>query len=135
MIDYLLRFPDEAAAMDALPVYVLDGIEPGAREWDASCTLAGVEVYRVTGTETVEDGIGGAYEREIREVIPGWYVWIARPARDPALEDDACVLIASADSSAILHTITTPEDLATLTISPMFAGRPYVIGAPVIADG
>lgn len=135
MIDYLLRYSDETAAMGALPVYVLDGIEPGAREWDASCTLAGVEVYRVTGTETVEDGVGGTYEHETREVIPGWYVWIARPARDPVLEDDACVLIASADSGAILHTITTPEDLATLTISPLFAGRPYVIGAPVLADG
>lgn len=135
MIDYLLRYSDEAAAMDALPGFALGGVVPGAREWDASCTIAGVEVYRVTGTETVEDGLGGTFERAIRDYLPGWYIIIARPAHDAALEGDACVLIADRAAGVVLHAITTPEDLETLRVEPIFAGSDYPFGAPVLAAG
>lgn len=133
MIDYLLRYPDEAGAMDALPGFALGGIDPGAREWDASCVIPAVAIYRATGTETVEDGAGGSFEREIRAYLPGYYVIIARPAHDAALEGDACVLIADRAAGTVLHTITTPEDLATLRVEPTFAGSAYPFGAPVMA--
>lgn len=134
MIDYLLRFPDEATAMAALPAHVRDGIEPGARLWDLTCVIPDVRAYRITGTEAAEDGMGGTYDREIREYLPGWYMIIARPARDPALESEACVLIGDRETGAVLHAITTPEDLATLYLEPTFAGSAYPFGAPIIAE-
>lgn len=133
MIDYLLRFPDEATAMAALPAYVLDGIEPGTSLWDMTCVIPDAKAYRITGSEIVDDGMGGTYEREIRDYLPGWFAIIARPERDPALESGACVLIGDRDSGAVLHTITTPEDLATLYLEPTFAGSSYPFGAPVMA--
>ncbi|MDQ0301352.1 hypothetical protein [Ancylobacter polymorphus] len=133
MIDYLLRFPDEAAALAALPALTIEGIEPGARLWDTSCVIPNVRAYRVNGTEAAEDGMGGTYEREVRDYLPGWYIIIARPERDPALEGEACVLIGDRETGAVLHTITTPEDLATLYLEPTFAGSSYPFGAPVTA--
>lgn len=135
MIDHLLRFPDEAVAMAALPAYVRNGIEPGSRLWDLTCVIPDVRAYRVNGTESVEDGLGGAYEHEIRAYLPGWFTIIARPERDPALEGEACVLIGDRETGAVLHTITTPEDLATLYLEPTFAGSAYPFGAPVISTG
>ena len=135
MIDYLLRFPDEAAALAALPAHTIEGIEPGARLWDTSCVIPNVRAYRVNGTEAAEDGMGGTYEREVRDYLPGWYIIIARPERDPALEGEACVLIGDRETGAVLYTITTPEDLATLYLEPTFAGSDYPFGAPVIAPG
>ncbi|GLK74683.1 hypothetical protein KHC23_08660 [Ancylobacter dichloromethanicus] len=116
MIDHLLRFSDEASAMAALPGYVLDGID--APLWDTSCVIPDVKAYRIT---------------EIREYLPGWYLIIARPERDAALEGEACVLIGDRETGAVLYTITTPEDLATLAIEPTFAGSAYPFGAPIIS--
>lgn len=135
MIDYLLRYTDEATAMAALGAHLLQAIEPGARLWDASCVIPDVRAYRITGSEIVDDGMGSTYEREIRAYLPGWYIIIARPERDPALESEACVLIGDRETGAVLHTITTPEDLATLYLEPTFAGSAYPFGAPVIAPG
>ena len=133
MIDHLLRFPDEASAMAALPAYVRDGLEPGSRLWDLTCVIPDVKAYRIAGSEAADDGMGGTYEREIRDYLPGWYIIIARPERDPALEGEACVLIGDRETGAVLYTITTPEDLATLHLEPTFAGSNYPFGAPVIA--
>lgn len=132
MIDYLLRFPDEATAMDALPGFALDGIEPGARLWDTSYVFPDVKAYRIIGHETVDDGMGGTYEAELRDFLPGFFVLIAQPERDPALEGEACVLVGDRQTGAVLHTITTPEDLATLYLEPMPAGSNYPFGAPII---
>ena len=133
MIDHLLRFADEATAMAALPAYVSEGIEPGALIWDMTCVIPDVAAYRVTGTEAIDDGEGGTYEHEVREYLPGWYLIIARTERDPALEGEACVLIGDRETGAVLHAITTPEDLATLYLEPTFAGSAYPFGAPIIA--
>lgn len=133
MIDYLLRFTDESSAWTQLSAYTLPENALGPAVWDMTCVMPDVCVFRITGTELIDDGEGGAYEREIRNPLPGWYIWVARPERDPALEGETCVLIASAETGKILHTITTLEDLETLGIAPMFAGRPYVIGSPIIA--
>ena len=133
MIDHLLRFPDEATAMAALPAYALDGTEPGSSLWDLTCVIPDVKAFRIAGTELVDVGDGGSYEREIREYLPGWFTIIARPERDPALEGESCVLIGDRETGAVLHTITTPEDLATLYLEPTFAGSNYPFGAPVMA--
>ncbi|SCW95710.1 hypothetical protein [Ancylobacter rudongensis] len=133
MIDHLLRYPDEATAMAALPAYASEGIEPGVRIWDMTCVIPNVAAYRIMGSEAVDDGEGGTYEHEIREYLPGWYLIIARPERDPALEGEACVLIGDRETGAVLHAITTPEDLATLYLEPTFAGSDYPFGAPIIA--
>lgn len=133
MIDHLLRYPDEQTAMAALPAYISEGIEPGTLLWNTAHVLPDVKAYRVTGAEAIDDGEGGTYEHEVREYLPGWYLIIARPERDAALEGEACVLIGDRDSGAVLHTITTPEDLATLYLEPTFAGSSYPFGAPVIA--
>lgn len=133
MIDYLLRFPDEANALAALATHTVEGIEPSLREWDTSCVIPDVRAYRITGSEIVDDGMGSTYEREIRAYLPGWYIIIARPERDSALESEACVLIGDRETGAVLHAITTPEDLATLYLEPTFAGSAYPFGAPIIA--
>lgn len=135
MIDYLLRFPDDLSALAALPSHTIEGIAPGVRLWADSYVFPDVKAYRILGTETAEDGMGGTYEDEIREYLPGFFVWIARPERDPALEGGACVLIGDRDAKTVLYTITTPEDLATLHLTPTPAGSSYPFGAPVIAPG
>lgn len=133
MIDHLLRYTDEASALAALPAHTIEGIEPGTRLWDTSYVFPNVLAYRIVGTETVEDGMGATYEREVRDYLPGYFVWVALAERDPALEDGACVLIGDRDSGAVLFTITTPEDLATLYLEPTPAGSAYPFGAPVMA--
>lgn len=133
MIDYLLRFADEAAAMAALPAHTVEGIEPGARLWADSYVFPDVKAFRILGTQMVENGIGGAYEDEVREYLPDYFVWIALAERDPALEGAPCVLIGDRDRDVVLHTITTPEDLATLRLEPTPAGSHYSFGAPIIA--
>lgn len=135
MIDHLLRFSDEGAAWAELGAYVLPESMLGPASWDTTCVIPNVKAYRITSTEAAEDGMGGTYEREIRDYLPGWYVIIARPARDPALEGAACVLIGDRETGAVLHAITTPEDLATLYLEPTFAGSAYPFGAPVMAPG
>ena len=47
MIDHLLAFPDEAAAMKACPAYVIDGA------WDDSRCIAGVVVEVPVGDAMV----------------------------------------------------------------------------------
>ncbi|MEN6664366.1 MAG: hypothetical protein ABFD85_10260 [Phycisphaerae bacterium] len=133
MIDYLLRFPDEADALAALTAHTIEGIEPGVRLWADSYVFRDVRAYRITGTETVDDGAGGTYESEIREYLPGYFVWIALSERDPELENEHCVLIGDRERDVVLHTITTPEDLATLYLEPTPAGSHYSFGSPVIA--
>lgn len=132
MIDHLLRYPDEATAMAALPTYVSEGSEPGTRLWDLTCVIPDVRAYRIAGTEAVDDGEGGTYAREIREYLSGWYIIIARAERDPTLGGESCVLIGDRETGAVLHAITTPEDLATLYLEPTFAGSNYPFGAPII---
>lgn len=132
MIDYLLCYASESEAMADLPAYVAD--IDGTQHWDGSCVIPGVCCYRITGEETVSDPELGDYTRPITEDIDGWYLIIARPERDAALEGPACMLIADRDSRVILHTITTPEDLATLHLEPAFAGSDYPFGAPLLAD-
>ena len=46
---------------------------------------------------------------------------------------DGCAGECAHESGAVLHTITTPEDLATLYLEPTFAGSAYPFGAPIIA--
>lgn len=135
MIDHLLRYTDEASALAALPAHTIDGIEPSARLWADSYVFPDVRAYRIVGTETVEDGVGRSYEREVRDYLPGYFVWIARPERDSELEGEACVLIGDREAKTVLHTITTPEDLATLYLEPTPAGSAYPFGAPVISTG
>jgi len=133
MIDHLMRYTDETTAMDALSAHTIEGIEPGVRQWDASYVFPDVKAYRILGTETVEDGMGGTYEREIRDLLPGFFVLIALPERDSLLDGDSCVLIGDRDAGTVLYTITTPADLATLYLEPMPAGSNYPFGAPIIA--
>ncbi|MEW6121305.1 MAG: hypothetical protein AB1698_01730 [Pseudomonadota bacterium] len=130
MIDYLLVYPTEAEAAAALH---LAAYRVGDA-WDLSRIIPGVAVYRIAGTETVTDQETGAtWDRDVREPLLGWYMVLALDARDPALDaSPACVLIADRDSGTILHTITTPEDLATLGLEPTFADSDYPFGAPVI---
>lgn len=135
MIDHLLRFPDEASAWGRLGDYRLPENAFGPAAWDMTCVIPDVRAYRIAGAEAADDGEGGTYEREIRAYLPGWFTIIARPERDPELEGEACVLIGDRETGAVLHTITTPEDLATLYLEPTFAGSTYPFGAPVISTG
>lgn len=129
MIDYLIwHSTAEAALTDPL----LAPWRVGLEGWDASCVIPTVAVYRVVGTEmvTAPDGVG-TFEGEIRAHLEGHYMVLALGGRDAALDAAPQVmLIADRESGAILHAITTAEDLATLNVEPTFAGSEYPFGAP-----
>lgn len=127
MIDYLMTYADEATAAAApeLAAY-RDG-----EAWDTSRVIPNVSVYRHLGTEMVADPEGD-WPRELREPLAGWFLMVAVPTRDAGLETAACVLIADRAAGTIMHTITTPEDLSTLRLEPVFTGSVSPFGAPII---
>jgi hypothetical protein len=132
MIDHLIRFDTE----DAAKVDPVVG-KYWTEAWNGSCCIAGVSVYRVTGTETVDSEMG-SYEREVRESFPGWYINIAlnelsTELRD--LPDNACRLIADRDAAErnenfIVYAAPdmTPGALAVARVEPTFAGSNYPFG-------
>jgi len=127
MIDYLLTYADEATAAAAPELAAYRAGEA----WDTSRVIPGASVYRHLGTEMVADPEGD-WPRELRAPLAGWFLVVALPTRDAALETAACVLIADRDAGTVLHTITTAQDLATLRLEPVFAGSAYPFGAPVV---
>ena len=139
MIDHLLRFADEAAAVAACPQFrtpVVDDVPAG---WDQSRVIPAVRVFQVTGTETVEvdDGNGGTIEetRDIRAYEPWWYLWIALPAIDDALTAmDACMIVADREAaqrgeSYVRALRIPPENLPNYFVEPVMGGSDYPFGA------
>lgn len=86
MIDHLLCFQNEAAAMAACPRYVNDGGEDGP-QWDSSCCIPGVTVAIPTGKFTEPTDEAPA-PREIMALVPNetaFWIAIATAEPDPDL--------------------------------------------------
>lgn len=131
MIDYIVWHPSAEAALDD-PLLAPWRLDAGG--WDMSRVIPLVSIYRRAGTEAVALADGVTIHREVREPLEGHYMVLALDERDPALDSaPQTMLIADRETGAILHTITTAADLATLHVEPVFAGSDYPFGAPVLA--
>lgn len=129
MIDHLLCFPNEAAAMAACPAYVID--DDGVMQWDRSRCIPGVAVEVPTGqiTEATEDELA----RPIMVRVPGFWVAIATPAVDfdlMALPQCRVVSDRTAIAESRNHFVhiaddVDPDILARAVVSPVFAGSRY----------
>lgn len=105
MIDYLVKFANEAAA-------IADPIVSAYRaddSWRGDCCIPGATVTQIS------TGI----------VLPYWYITISTETPDLALLDHpACVLAVDWDAMQILRAIvpsgTSPADFQ---VSPVYAGR------------
>lgn len=142
MFDHLMNFADEATAK-ADPVvgryWLADPDLPAGGAWRGDVCIPGLAVYQVTGTQAVTDPTTGqTYQQDIRQPYPGWWIAIALPALDPALQADAgCVLITDRGKAAAgepgwqLYAApsVTPQDLAATRVEPTFAGSNYPFGA------
>lgn len=126
MIDHLLRFPNEAAAIVACSQF-----RP-AEGWDTSQVVPGCRVYIVTGTST--DPETGA-PVEVREYLPYWYLWVALPALDEALTAmPECMIAADREAAGrgepyALFSRIPAENLPSYFVEPVIAGSRYPFGA------
>jgi hypothetical protein len=102
-------------------------------------TIPGVSVYQITGSQTITDPDTGQSETvPVTQDYPGWFIVIALPALDPALQaESGCVLVADRDAANagkpdfLLYTSTlTSDQLASSAVSPTFAGSNYPFGTP-----
>lgn len=115
MIDYLLRFADEAAARAACPQF---RTEEG---WDTSRVIPACRVYTLT------DGIP--------EYLPYWYLWVALPALDAALTTmPECMIAADREAAAAsepyaLFSRVPAADLPAYHVEPVIAGSRHPFGA------
>lgn len=138
--DHLMNFPTEAAAQ-ADPVvgkyWISDG--QGGGSWRGDVVFAPVEVYTVTGTQTVTGPNGQTFQRPVKQDAAGWFLIISLTAIDPSLQaEPGCMLIADRDkalagSTAFLDYVNpsiTQAQLAATLISPTPAGSNYPFGNP-----
>lgn len=140
MYDHLMRFETEndAKADPVMAAYWHAGQDEEPGSWDTSRCIPGVSVYAVTGTETVDDGQGGEYEREVRESYSGWFINVALPVMSAELRDvdgNACRLIASREAADLGQPFLVyvapdmvPEILGEARVEPTFAGSNYPFG-------
>lgn len=132
MIDYLLRFDNELEGAGSLPSLAPEFPSEGW-QWNTSCCLPNVRCFREAGTEVIVDPEAGEVEVPLRDYLPGWYMIVSLNERDDsALPMEPVVLIADRETGVILHAITSPEDLATLKLEPVFAGSNYPFGSPLM---
>lgn len=117
MIDHLIRYADEAAAL-ADPMVATYRAEDG---WDTSRVIPSVRVYTVIGTTTDDEGS----QVEVRGYLPYWYLWIALPERR---EDLTCMVVADRESRTVLSSLIPPEDWHLYHCEPVIAGSDYPFG-------
>jgi len=116
MIDHLLRFPDEADAIAALPRFRTgEGKDAG---WDTSRCIPDTKVYRVTGT--VEDKDGNV--SETRDYVPGWFIQIGLTSEDQTLNKLAAATIINRESKARTKVDSAVAAKAGWRVEPVFAG-------------
>ena len=115
MIDHLLRFTDEAAAIAALPRFYTPGDgkdQPGA--WDTSQCIPDTKVFTVTATD--DEG------NETREYVKGWFIQVALKAEDQVLNKRAGATIINRDTKTLTKIDTTVAAKAGWKVEPVFAG-------------
>lgn len=143
MIDHLIRFNSEAAAIAALPQFYNTWTEEVINEetqevfpvekssWDTSRCLPNVKVWRPQDDIVSTDE--GGNELRTHVYLPYWYIIISLPERDQSL---SCMLItdrekAIAGEPFILHSLIPAENLNDYEMAPLFAGCRYPFGTVV----
>ncbi len=122
MIDHLLRFADEAAAIAACPQYRTPASDDAPAGWRRNICFPGCTVTTVAGDGT-------------ETVLPYWYLWVSLPAQDAALTAISTIVT---DSDAydrgqpfILFSRLPTDQLSQYRISPVRAGTDYPFGVAV----
>lgn len=118
MIDHLLRFADEAAAIAALPEFYVAGEGKGSGSWDTSQCIPDTKVYRVAGTATDKDG----NVSETRDYVPGWFIQIGLKAESQTMNKLAAATIINRDTKARTKVDATVAAKAGWRVEPVFAG-------------
>lgn len=112
MIDHLLRFTDEAAAIAALPRFrVTDGKDA---VWDTSQCIPDTKVYSVTGLD--KDG------NEVRDYVPGWFIQIGLKTEDQTMNKLAAATITDRDTKTMTKIDATVAAKSGWRVEPVFAG-------------
>lgn len=130
MIDHLLRFADEAAAIAVCPQFYRQADDEAPAGWDQSRVIPGVRVYQVTGTDT--DAEGNPFD--VRAYEPWWYLWVSLPAIDDALAAmDDCMIVADREAAergeSYVRTLRIPPDnLPNYFVEPVMGGSRYPFG-------
>lgn len=140
MIDYVLGFPSEAAAQ-ADPIigsYYTQPSSDAPGGWRGDVCLPGVAVTVVgTGGTITDPQTGMTFPGPDKPFDSLWRLVISKPSRDAALDAHAATqLVADRDkanagvplSQFILYAVLPLATLATLHISPTFAGSNYPFG-------
>lgn len=119
MIDHLLRFTDEAAAIAALPRFYLPGDgkdQPGA--WDTSRCIPNTKVYSVTGTTTDKEG----NVSETRDYVTGWFIQVGLDKEDQTLNKLAAATVINRDTKVRTKVDATVAAKLGWRVEPVFAG-------------
>lgn len=122
MIDYFLKYADEATAKTALASRVRGG------EWPTEYCIAGVTIWRAS--QDTLAGNGGI----VHTPLAGFFILVSLPNIIPALRDLAAVqvvidrdLALARQAGAVIKSNVTNAILQDMVISPVFAGTdlPY----------
>ncbi len=116
MIDHLLRFPDEAAAIAALPRFRTGEGKDAA--WDSSRCIPDTKVYSVTGTTTDKEG----NVSETRDYVPGWFIQVGLDKEDQTLNKLAAATLINRDTKARTKVDSAVAAKTGWRVEPVFAG-------------
>lgn len=127
MIDHLLAFADEAAAIETLPSHGMVG-EDGNWHWRSH--VLKVRAYIPGEYVQHEDGTVTVVRPDVD--VPGFRLWLALDALDtalPGLEIAADRDASNAGGDWLLHSTIPAERMALVKLTPLMFGAAYVFGA------
>lgn len=129
MIDYILKFADEATAKAALASR-LKADDQGVTQWPTDYCLPGITIWRTS--QDVSDGQGGF----IHTPLVGFFILISLPNILPALRDLAVVqvvidreLARTRTIGAVIKSNVTNAILQDIHFSPVYAGSDFPFGS------
>ena len=123
MIDHLVAFPDETAAIEALPDHGMVG-EDGAWGWRAHV----LKVRAFIPGEYVQHDDGTVAVTRADQDVPGFRLWLALDALDtnlPGLEIAADRDAFNAGGDWLLHSTIPAERMAMVKLTPLMFGAAY----------
>jgi hypothetical protein len=133
MIDQLHRFDDEAAARAAVPSLLVVG-DDGTLAWRTDI-VSFPRVYDTQNVVTFTDTDTGETITQLSH-LSYFYVWIATPVRDLALEAlPSCMIVADRDRAAdgaadfILNSALPADQLGRYRVAGGPMGAAYPFGA------
>jgi hypothetical protein len=122
MIDHLMLFTGEVAALDALPAHHVDGT------WSGNVVAGQTVGFWAVWSEPDENGSVTLLQPAVR--IPGFFLTVSLPDVSRELIDMSnlsCRLVADRSTGSILYAAADLDAalIASAIISPVPAGAPY----------